>query len=54
MYLSFETRTGPGVLARAFPPQHLTRLRQLKRRYDPTGLFRDNFFISPAADDAAA
>jgi FAD/FMN-containing dehydrogenase len=54
MYLSFETRTGPEVLARAFPPQHLTRLRQLKRRYDPTGLFRDNFFISPAADDAAA
>jgi FAD/FMN-containing dehydrogenase len=35
------------VLARAFPPAHLARLRELKRRYDPTGLFRDNFFIDP-------
>lgn len=48
MYLSFETDTGPDVVARAYPPAHLTRLRQLKRRYDPTGLFRDNFFIDPA------
>jgi FAD/FMN-containing dehydrogenase len=23
-------------------------LRELKREYDPTGLFRDNFFIAPA------
>jgi hypothetical protein len=51
MYLSFETATGPEVLERAFPPRHLTRLRALKRRYDPTGLFRDNFFIDPAASD---
>jgi alkanesulfonate monooxygenase SsuD/methylene tetrahydromethanopterin reductase-like flavin-dependent oxidoreductase (luciferase family)/FAD/FMN-containing dehydrogenase len=55
MYLSFETDTGAEVLARAFPPGHLTRLRKLKQRYDPTGLFRDNFFIDPGAvDDAAA
>ncbi|HVT68206.1 MAG TPA: FAD-binding oxidoreductase, partial [Trebonia sp.] len=54
MYLSFETATGPEVLARAFPPAHLARLRALKRRYDPTGLFRDNFFIDPAALDGAA
>ncbi len=47
MYLSFETDTGPEVLERAFPPGHLSRLRELKRRYDPTGLFRDNFFIDP-------
>jgi hypothetical protein len=47
MYLSFETDTGPGVLARAFPPAHLTRLRALKRVWDPGGLFRDNFFIDP-------
>ncbi|MGD0239922.1 MAG: LLM class flavin-dependent oxidoreductase [Streptosporangiaceae bacterium] len=47
MYLSFETATGPEVVERAFPPGHLTRLRALKRRYDPTGLFRDNFFIDP-------
>ncbi|MFD1717103.1 LLM class flavin-dependent oxidoreductase [Georgenia deserti] len=46
MYLSFDTRT-PAPVERAFPPAHLTRLRRLKREYDPTGLFRDNFFIAP-------
>jgi alkanesulfonate monooxygenase SsuD/methylene tetrahydromethanopterin reductase-like flavin-dependent oxidoreductase (luciferase family)/FAD/FMN-containing dehydrogenase len=51
MYLSFETATGPEALARAFPPGHLARLRALKRRYDPAGLFRDNFFIDPDAVD---
>lgn len=49
MYLSFESATGPDVVERAFPPAHLARLRALKRRYDPTGLFRDNFFVEPAA-----
>ncbi|WP_425595375.1 LLM class flavin-dependent oxidoreductase [Pseudonocardia thermophila] len=48
LYLSFETSRGPEVVARAFPPAHLARLRELKHRYDPTGLFRDNFFIDPA------
>ncbi|GAB6903521.1 LLM class flavin-dependent oxidoreductase [Kineosporia succinea] len=48
LYLSFETGTGPAALERAFPPAHLSRLRELKRRYDPTGLFRDNFFVPPA------
>lgn len=52
-YLSFETGTGPQWVERAFPPAHLARLRELKRRWDPTGLFRDNFFIDPV-DDAAA
>lgn len=47
MYLSFETDTGPEVLARAFPTAHLVRLRRLKRAWDPSGLFRDNFFIAP-------
>jgi FAD/FMN-containing dehydrogenase len=54
MYLSFESAQGPEVLARAFPPGHLARLRALKRRYDPTGLFRDNFFIDPGVTDSAA
>jgi alkanesulfonate monooxygenase SsuD/methylene tetrahydromethanopterin reductase-like flavin-dependent oxidoreductase (luciferase family) len=47
MYISFETDTGPDVLARAFPPAHLNRLRQLKTVWDPSGLFRDNFYIAP-------
>ena len=47
MYLSFETDTGPDVVARAFPPGHLQRLRALKAIWDPSGLFRDNFFIAP-------
>jgi len=47
-YLSFETGIGRVWLERAFPPAHLARLRELKRRWDPTGLFRDNFYISPA------
>lgn len=47
MYPSFESDTDPAHLARAFPPAHLQRLRSLKRRYDSTGLFRDNFFIDP-------
>lgn len=54
MYLSFESGTGPEVVARAFPPEHLRRLRALKRRYDPTGLFRDNFFIDPRVADGSA
>lgn len=47
MYLSFETDTGPDILARAFPPAHLSKLRRLKTEWDPTGLFRDNFAIAP-------
>jgi alkanesulfonate monooxygenase SsuD/methylene tetrahydromethanopterin reductase-like flavin-dependent oxidoreductase (luciferase family)/FAD/FMN-containing dehydrogenase len=50
LYLSFETATGPEYLARAFPPAHLRRLHELKREWDPTGIFRDNFFIDPAGD----
>jgi len=53
MYYSFESGMGPEVLARAFPPEHLVKLRALKRRYDPSGLFRDNFFIDPGAADGA-
>ncbi|OCG73975.1 LLM class flavin-dependent oxidoreductase [Microbacterium sediminis] len=52
MYLSFDSTTPPPV-ERAFPPAHLRRLRELKRRYDPTGLFRDNFFIDPDAPAGA-
>ncbi|MFV0251866.1 MAG: LLM class flavin-dependent oxidoreductase [Beutenbergiaceae bacterium] len=50
-YLNFETDTGPQALTRAFPPGHLDRLRDIKTDWDPTGLFRDNFFIAPHAPE---
>ncbi|TDC38491.1 LLM class flavin-dependent oxidoreductase [Micromonospora sp. 15K316] len=46
-YLSFETDLRPERLTEAFPPRTLARLRTLKKRYDPDGLFRDNFAITP-------
>ncbi|WP_133766385.1 LLM class flavin-dependent oxidoreductase [Amnibacterium kyonggiense] len=54
MYLSFESDTGPEVVARAFPPAHLARLRALKATYDPAALFRDNFFIAPEEREESA
>ena len=51
LYLSFETDQRPQRLLDAFPAATLERLRQLKRRYDPTNLFRDNFNIDPGNPD---
>lgn len=45
LYLSFEARTDPALLTEAFPPATLERLRHVKGRFDPTGLFRDNFAV---------
>jgi hypothetical protein len=47
LYLSFDTDLRPERLHDAFPPLVLARLRDLKRRYDPENLFRDNFNIDP-------
>ncbi len=48
LYLSFETDTRPERLDAAFPGATLTRLRELKGRYDPDNVFRDNFNVVPA------
>ncbi len=47
LYLSFETDQRPARLMEAFPARTLARLRDLKSRYDPDNLFRDNFNITP-------
>lgn len=47
LYLSFETDRRPERLVDAFTEPGLERLRELKRRFDPGNLFRDNFNIDP-------
>ncbi|MDL5351630.1 LLM class flavin-dependent oxidoreductase [Microbacterium sp. zg-YB36] len=44
--ISFESRTDPALIEQAFPPATLARLRDVKRRYDPEVLFRDNFSVA--------
>lgn len=52
IYLSFDTDPRPERIADAFPPRTLARLRDLKARYDPDNVFRDNFNVAPSARDA--
>jgi hypothetical protein len=49
MYLSFDTDLRPERLNDAFPPRTIERLRELKARYDPHNVFRDNFNIASEA-----
>jgi len=46
MYLSFESAHGAGDLVRAFPEPTLSRLRTIKGRWDPEGVFSQNFDVA--------
>ena len=50
LYLSFETDQRPERIAEAWPAATLSRLRALKKQYDPTNVFRDNFNIDPLGE----
>jgi hypothetical protein len=50
LYLSFETDQRPERIGEAWPAATLARLRDLKRRYDPDNVFRDNFNIDPVGE----
>lgn len=47
LYFSFDTDQRQERLQDTFPPKMLARLRELKSRYDPGNMFRDNFNIVP-------
>lgn len=47
-YLSFESEKEHQHLTYAFPEPTLTRLRQIKNRWDPRGMFDHNFAVGPA------
>jgi alkanesulfonate monooxygenase SsuD/methylene tetrahydromethanopterin reductase-like flavin-dependent oxidoreductase (luciferase family) len=47
LYPNFETDERPERLHDAFPGDTLTKLRQLKARYDPDNVFNRNFPIPP-------
>ena len=53
LYLSFETDRREERLHDAFPGESLTRLRELKARYDPGNVFDQNFPITPSRALAA-
>jgi len=49
-YWSFETDRRPGRLLEAYPAATLRRLCEVKRRYAPDNVFRDNVVLQPAEE----
>ncbi len=49
-YVNFLTDDGPDSVRAAYPQPTRQRLAAIKRRYDPTNLFRRNYNIAPAME----
>lgn len=52
VYVNFLENEGPERVREAYPPTTYDRLAAVKRRYDPTNLFRFNQNIPPWPDDS--
>ena len=52
LYVSFDTDPRQERIHDAFPEPTFTRLRELKARFDPDNVFRQNFAITPALEGA--
>jgi FAD/FMN-containing dehydrogenase len=53
MYVNFVGDEGAEAVRASYPGETWDRLAAIKRRYDPTNVFRMNQNIPPAGDDAA-
>jgi hypothetical protein len=47
-YGNFTTETGDAVVAAMYPPATMTRLRAVKKHYDPDNVFSGNLNVVPA------
>ena len=45
--MGFQGEEGPEGVRRAYPPETLQRLAQVKHQYDPGNVFRLNLSVSP-------
>jgi len=54
VYLNFIGNEGSGRVAASFGPEKYQRLTELKRKWDPTNLFRHNQNIPPAPPESRA
>jgi FAD/FMN-containing dehydrogenase len=51
MYVNFTGDAGPDKVRASYPPETYAKLVTVKKRYDPTNLFRLNQNIQPTSDD---
>jgi FAD/FMN-containing dehydrogenase len=51
MYVNFTGEAGADKVRASYPPQTYAKLVEVKKRYDPTNLFRLNQNIQPTSDD---